>query len=154
MDNKDDVTKLNIRKGMIVISKDYENNVCYEFVAKIEVLNHSTVISKKYTPVIHCGTVRQSARIIIEENQVLKMGDEAEVRFRFIQYPEFIETGMIFFFREGTTRGVGVIKDILKLKDDPDPRPAEPKVRKYNHRRYRYHRRREGRIPKGNATVI
>jgi len=134
---KDDVTKANIRKGMIVISKELEQNVCYQFTADIEILTHSTVISPKYTPVIHCGTVRQSAKIVLTDGQALKMGDKAEVSFRFVQYPEFMEVGEKFFFREGTTRGVGEIKSILALKDDPDPKPAQPKRLKYHKRQRR-----------------
>jgi len=134
-DKKIDFSKTNIRKGMLVISKGIEDNICYQFNSKIQVLNHSTTISNKYSPVIHCGTIRQTARIILDENQHLKMGDEAIVTFRFIGQPEYIEPGMMFFFREGTTRGVGQVVSILSLKDDPDPNPAIPKPRKRNNRR-------------------
>lgn len=133
--DKEDVTKANIRKGMIVMSKEIEQNICYQFSAEIEILNHSTVISPKYTPVIHCGTVRQSAKIVLEEGQNLKMGDRAIVKFRFVQQPEFMEKESIFFFREGTTRGVGIVKDILALKDDPNPAPAEAKRKKFHKQR-------------------
>lgn len=140
LDKKDEVTKANIRKGTIVISKGLEQNVCYQFTAEIEVLNHSTVISPKYTPVIHCGIVRQSAKIILKPDQELKMGDRAPVDFRFVQYPEFMEVGEKFFFREGTTRGVGEIKSILSIKDDPDKNPAEQKKKKFHkHKRSRGH---------------
>jgi len=135
LDKKLDFNKAMIRKGMLIISKDIEKNICYQFTAKIEVLNHSTTISGKYSPVIHCGIVRQTARIFLDQNQHLKMGDSAEVEFRFIQHPEFMEPGMTFFFREGTTRGVGTVVRILNIKDDPDPNPAEPKKRKKNQRR-------------------
>jgi elongation factor 1-alpha len=136
-DKKAEVIKNSIRKGMIIISKDAEQNICYQFTAEIEILNHSTAISGKYTPVIHCGIVRQSAKIILKEGQVLKIKDTAEVGFRFIQHPEFIEEGTIFFFREGTTRGVGIVKSILSLKNDPDPKPAEPKKNKFRKKRLR-----------------
>ena len=124
VEKKEDVTKFNIRKGMLIVSKETEQNLCYQFTAEIEVLSHSTVISSKYTPVIHCGIVRQSAKIILNSGQVLKMGDRAEISFRFVKHPEFIEKGSIFFFREGTTRGVGVVKSILHLNEDPNKNPA------------------------------
>lgn len=143
-DKNGEVSKDNIRKGMIIISKEIEQNICYEFTADIEILNHSTVISKKYTPVIHSGIVRQSARIILEENQTLKMGDHSTVKFRFVHHPEFLEKGSIFFFREGTTRGVGNIIDILSIKDDPNPFPAEQKKRKFHkNRRHRQNKNKE-----------
>ena len=37
----------------------------------------------------------------------LKTKDKAIVEFKFVSHPEFIEKNIIFFFREGTTRGVG-----------------------------------------------
>lgn len=125
LDKKDELTPNNIRKGLVIISKNVEQCVCYEFKADVEILNHSSVISPYYTPVIHCGSVRQTAKIIFEENTTLKMGDRKEVSFRFFAHPEFIERGCTFFFREGTTRGVGKVKDILMLKDDPSPVPME-----------------------------
>ena len=137
-DKKDDVSKSNIRKGMIIITKGLEQNICYKFTANITILNHSTVISSKYCPVIHCGTIRQSAKIMLAENQeALKTGDDAIVNFRFTQHPEFVEIGNTFFFREGTTRGFGTVKEILPVKDDPDPNPAAPKHKRFLRQRHR-----------------
>lgn len=138
-DKKIDFTRDNIRKGMIIISKDVEQNICFEFSASIKVFKHSTTITNRYSPVIHCGVVRQTARIILDENKHLKMGDKADVKFRFVSHPEFIEKGMKFFFRESTTRGVGTITDILPISKDSNPNPAEAKkvrfFRKKNYRR-------------------
>ena len=39
----------------------------------------------------------------------LKTKDKAIVEFKFTAHQEFLEKDMIFFFREGTTRGVGKI---------------------------------------------
>jgi GTPase len=125
IDKKDEVGTKSTRKGTVVITKNVEQCICYEFTADVEILNHSSVISPYYTPVIHCGLVRQTAKIIFEENTTLKMGDRKEVRFRFLTRPEYIERGSTFFFREGTTRGVGKVKDILLIKDDPNPGPTD-----------------------------
>ena len=144
LDKKEEVSKANIRKGMIVVTKGLENNICYQFKATITILSHSTMISPKYTPVIHCGVVRQAARIILNENQALKMGDEAEVSFRFTQFPEFIGNGSIFFFREGTTKGCGTITEILPVKDDENQDPAEPKRVKQHRARRHHHKNNKG----------
>jgi len=149
LDKKDEVNRTNIRKGMLIISKELEQNVCYQFTSEIEILNHSTVISPKYTPVIHCGIIRQSAKIVLKPDQQLKMGDRASVDFRFVQYPEFMEVGEKFFFREGTTRGVGEIKSILAIKDDPDKNPAEAKKKKFHKQR-----RHKGNFKNNNQTGI
>ena len=138
LDKKIDFTKNMIRKGNVIVSKGFEKNICYEFKAKIEILHHSTTISSKYSPVIHCGTVRQTARIkLLSPEQILKVGDEAIVSFRFISHPEFIEPGMRFFFREGTTRGTGSVEEIIPITEDPDQNPAEPKKRKNRRRSFR-----------------
>lgn len=39
----------------------------------------------------------------------LRSGDRATVRFRFLQRPEFLTLGTRFVFREGRTKGIGVI---------------------------------------------
>jgi elongation factor 1-alpha len=114
-DKKIDLKKDMIRKGMLLITENMKHNICYEFKSSIKVLNHSTTISHKYSPVIHCGTVRQSAQIILEKDQYLKTGESATVSFRFLTRPEYMEKGTTFFFREGTTRGVGVIEDIVPI---------------------------------------
>jgi len=109
------INKYTIRRGMVIVSPENELNICMEFKAHIEILNHSTVISQNYSPVIHCGTVRQAAKIMLDKDIELKMGSKANVSFKFLQNPEYIEKDSIFFFREGTTRGVGVITDIVNL---------------------------------------
>ncbi len=114
-DKKIDLKRGMIKKGMLLLTENMKHNICYQFKSSIKILNHSTTISQKYSPVIHCGVVRQSAQIILGEDQYLKVGDSATVSFKFKHHPEYIEKGTTFFFREGTTRGVGVIDDIVSL---------------------------------------
>lgn len=131
LDKKITFGKPEIRKGMVIISENITKNICTQFKCSIKILNHSTTISERYSPVIHCGTVRQAAKIIIEPGQTLKMGDKAEVSFRFLDRPEFMEVGSKFFFREGRTRGIGNVTDILSVDDDPNPIiPENRKVKK------------------------
>jgi elongation factor 1-alpha len=145
--------KAQIRKGMIVSNEDLSDEIAFQFKCEIRILNnHSTTISKKYSPVVHCGPVRQTAKIILKENQVLEMGDKAEVSFRFVERPEFIEVGAVFLFREGTTRGLGTITEVLPLSKDPDKNPAESvKRRKFKRMRPSDNRRRRNR---NKGTVI
>jgi len=133
IDNKISFNKKNIKKGMLIRSNTTANNLCYQFTANIEVFKQScTTITLKYTPVIHCGNIRQTAKIIID-NENLRIGDKALVKFRFIRSPEFIEIGSKFFFREGHTKGVGVVTSILPIDEDNDKNPASCKTRKkYN----------------------
>lgn len=130
IDKKIKFTKDAIRKGFVVISKNTTTGcICYQFSADIQILNHSTTISHKYSPMIQCGIIRQSARIILENGQVLKMGDRAIVKFRFVSHPEFMEVGTTFIFREGVTRGVGTITELLNIDDDPNQLPSGFKKR-------------------------
>tara|TARA_B100000902_G_scaffold396420_1_gene457367 strand:+ start:5141 stop:6403 length:1263 start_codon:yes stop_codon:yes gene_type:complete len=118
---KENLTKNQIRKGVIVMdNEDFQKNVCKKFKAKITILNHSTTISNNYQPVIHCGLVRQAARIKILEtlnnknnNNKLRTGHKAIVEFTFSFRSEYIETDTTFFFRDGNTKGYGTITELL-----------------------------------------
>lgn len=155
-DNKITFEKGNIRtKGMVIISKNVEKNICYQFKAIIKILNHSTTITGKYSPVIHIGTVRQTAKIILNEDQTLKMNDEAEVSFRFVSHPEFIESGMMLFFREGVTRGVGTVTSIIPFNEDPNKEPAESTRRNRTNKKERKHKiRPNNKLPPKTAINI
>ena len=109
---KEQINRNQIRKGMVLIDNidKFKTNVVTKFKAKINILHHSTTIKSGYSPVIHCGPIRQSAKINLN-NQILRNGDTKEVEFEFTYYPEFIEKNMVFFFRDGSTKGVGNIID-------------------------------------------
>jgi GTPase len=113
-----------MRKGMVVISKECHPQATWEFEAQILILHHSSTIAKKYQAMIHCGNVRQTARIVSigkinndddrnEEDPVLRTGDHALLRFRFITSPEFIRSGAGILFREGRTKGVGRVVNVF-----------------------------------------
>ncbi len=119
--NKEIITKNQITKGVIIISDEtLKNNVVQGFKAEITILNHSSTITNNYTPVIHCGLVRQTAKITIldisdkkDNSNVLRTGSKAIVNFKFCYKKEYLETGKIFFFRDGNTKGYGTILEIF-----------------------------------------
>lgn len=102
--------KRSVLKGMVVVDEAIGDPVS-TFTAEVVVLTtHSTTIGTSYQPVINVGTVVQSARIIdITESEVLRCGDRATVRFKFMYRPELVHAGQFFMFREGETRGLGKI---------------------------------------------
>ena len=112
---KDTINRGQIKKGMVLIDslEKYENNISNKFKAKIDVLHHSTSIRNGYSPVIHCGPIRQTALMVINEEKKLRSGDKEIVIFSFKNHPEFLEKNNIFFFRDGNTKGVGEILEIL-----------------------------------------
>lgn len=119
LDKKVKLGRSEIRNGMFIMDRVYDNNICYQFTSSIQVLSHSTTITNRYSPVIHCDNIRQTAQIVVDKDVKLKIGDKAEVGFRFIKYPEFMEVGSLFFFREGATRGVGKVTSVLPVTEDP-----------------------------------
>ena len=110
VNTKDIVKRKTIRKGARLVSQcaTYKR-----FTSKVKILHHPTTITNKYQPTIHCGPVSQCARIIKMNKEYLRSHDEAEITFEFMYRPEIIEKGCNFVFREGLTKGIGVINEII-----------------------------------------
>lgn len=110
------LNKNQIKKGMVLIDsiEKWNKSITKKFIAKITVLKHSTTIKSGYTPVIHCGPIRQAAKITLDDENFIRSGDSTIVEFTFINHSEFLEENMIFFFRDGNTKGVGEILSLNK----------------------------------------
>lgn len=111
------VARRDVREGMRVISAEKKDIVaCYEFDADILVLYHSTTIALGYEAVVHCANVKQTARLVAIEGgkTVLRTGDKARVKFRFMRYPECVVPGSRIIFREGKAKGIGKVVDVTK----------------------------------------
>ena len=108
---KQTLTRNQIEKGCVLIDNisNWKENITDTFSAKIKVLHHSSMIKNGYSPVIHCGPIRQSASIKLIDDEYLKSQDKGIVTFKFRNNKEFIEKNMVFFFRDGLTKGVGEI---------------------------------------------
>ncbi len=102
-----------LRRGMYLISKTHDSFTSYKFVAKVKILHHPTTIKKNYEPMIHCGSIRQTAKIIEIEKEHLRTGDQSLVTFQFKCRPEFIQLDKQIMFREGKTKGIGVVTKVL-----------------------------------------
>jgi elongation factor 1-alpha len=115
---KEQLEREKIKKGMLIISnpEKYKNNVIKSFKAKVRILHHSTTITNGYRPVIHCGPIRQSASIKLldeDDKECLRTGDKRLVTFTYGEHSEFMEKDTVFFFRDGTTKGVGEVVELL-----------------------------------------
>ncbi|AYV78858.1 MAG: GTP binding translation elongation factor [Edafosvirus sp.] len=65
IDKKNDLTRENIKKGMIAVHPEVlTKNVAYRFISRIEILNHSTTIANNYCPVINAGCISQTSRLL------------------------------------------------------------------------------------------
>jgi GTPase len=100
-----------IRPGMRLLG-DFQS--VYQFQAKIKICNSSSTITKKYQPVVHCGGISQSVRIVAMDKEYLRSFDEGVITFQFMYRPEYIEVGNIFIMREGNLKALGKVINIDK----------------------------------------
>jgi len=130
MDKKFFLKRDKIKRGMVLLDTHHENHTYSEFEAKIKILHHPTTIKINYETTVHCGPVKQIAKIINiksknneqrikdgqEEidNNYLRTGDSSIVKFRFKKKPEFIQKHKQIVFREGQTKGIGWITQLIK----------------------------------------
>ena len=61
---------------------------------------------------LHVGAVSQTCSVVDIDRPLLRTGDRALVAFRFIQRPEFLAPGDRILFREGKTKGLGIVKSV------------------------------------------
>ncbi|KAK3374815.1 P-loop containing nucleoside triphosphate hydrolase protein [Podospora didyma] len=109
------VRRKDVRKGMVVLPKlegGASPKVYREFVAEVLILSHATTIKTKYQAMLHVGPVSQTCAIIDVDRPFIRTGDRATVAFRFVQRPEYLAPGDRLLFREGRTKGLGIVKSV------------------------------------------
>ena len=114
---KEQIKRSIFRKGMILVGKDAEPESVWEFVAEIVILHNPTTIKSNYQAVIHCGVIRQAAKIVSMSKPHLMMGDKGYVHFKFMYRPEYIKEGAALMMREGRTKGLGTVCSVVKPSD-------------------------------------
>lgn len=107
--NKDPLRKGSIRKGTVLLHAALEPVAHWEFDADVTVMHHATTIKVGYQAMIHCGVMRQTAKVTGLQSELIRTGDKAIVSFRFMYTPEWIVPGETVLFREGRTKGLGRI---------------------------------------------
>ncbi|KAF2102352.1 GTP binding protein [Rhizodiscina lignyota] len=141
------IRRKDVRKGMVVMHKPGANDgkdpnaavpikepkVYREFVAEVLILSHATTIKTRYQAMLHVGPVSQTCAIIDIDRQYIRTGDRATVAFRFVQRPEYLAVGDRILFREGRTKGLGIVKT---LGYDPE-NPLSPEAKKEKEERER-----------------
>jgi len=115
------IRRKDVRKGMVVLLAKSEANpnmivpqpkVHREFVAEVLILSHATTIRTKYQAMLHVGPISQTCSIVDIDRAYIRTGDRAIVAFRFCQRPEFLAVGDRILFREGRTKGLGIVKEV------------------------------------------
>jgi elongation factor 1-alpha len=113
--NPKEVLTINqIKKGMIITDRNMIDNVYFKFRSIIKIFNTTTTnLRVGYQPVLHCRTIRQTAKILeVKKNEDKQ--NEYECVFQFARNPEILEQNILFFFREGSTRGIGKIIELIE----------------------------------------
>jgi len=117
---------LMIRKGNVLVSQFDRAIQVSEFEAEIVVLKtHSTTIKLGYQPVIHACSIRQTAQIMeitkkqcargqIGDDNILRNGDRATIKFKFCYKPEFIRKGYRILMAEGKVKLIGKITNVIE----------------------------------------
>jgi GTPase len=120
------IRRKEVRKGMVVLPKlDTPPKVYREFVAEVLILSHATTIRPKYQAMLHVGPVSQTCAIIDIDREFIRTGDRATVAFRFVQRPEYLAVGDRILFREGRTKGLGIVKSLSYKEGSLKPAAAE-----------------------------
>ena len=97
---------------------------------------------------VHCGVIRQSAKMIkiekkakpgkekvkkegsddeVPEESLLRAGDTGLVRMKFIGNPEIIRVGQKIVFREARTKGVGDVVEVFPMTGDENKKEKKQK---------------------------
>lgn len=87
--------------------------------ARIVVLYHATSIHNGFQTTVHIGNIRQTAAIvaIMEcDKRGMHTNDTASVVFKFARHPEYVTEGMRLLFREGQTKGIGIVTQVFALQ--------------------------------------
>jgi hypothetical protein len=74
-----------------------------------------------YEPVATLGTTYQAVKIHSMNTDILRTGDTARVRFKFVHRPEYISPGMYIVFRENKCKGFGIIKRVIYDESELPP---------------------------------
>ena len=104
-----------VRKGMVVLPRVEGQpmpKAYREFVAEVLILSHATTIKSKYQAMLHVGPVSQTCSIIDVDRPFIRTGDRATVAFQFVQRPEYLAKGDRLLFREGRTKGLGIVLSV------------------------------------------
>lgn len=113
LDKKQALKKSSFRKGMVLVDPSLKPKATFFFRAEVVILHHATTIRERYEALVHCGVIRQAARVVHLSCDLLRAGDKATVTFRFCHHGEFLNVGSTLLFREGRTKGLGRIIELL-----------------------------------------
>jgi len=102
-----------VEKGMVLLDAKERPYAIRRFKARIFVLHHPTTIKEGYQSVFHFNAARVPCKFVKLSKKPLRTGDRASAVIEALYKPFYGYVGQRFLFREGRTRGVGVLTEIL-----------------------------------------
>lgn len=134
LEDKANFSRHAFTKGQILTNQATyaRSNTCYQFDCDIVVFRHSTTITNGYQCIMHCGTICQTVVFTLDENVVLRTGSRARVKVRFMWNAEFILPIQLVVFRDGKTKGMGLICQTYSMPEDENH--ATNNIKKQNPR--------------------
>ncbi|UYV79572.1 GTPBP2 [Cordylochernes scorpioides] len=105
-----------LRNGQVLVGSELQAPVVQFFQAQVHVLYVATAICPGFQTTVHIGNVRQTAVLVaILGSHSLVTNEKASVMFRFLRHPECIHPGSRLLFREGQTKGIGLVTQAFSV---------------------------------------
>lgn len=107
------------RKGQILCTDESFalEYTCYTLYTDIVAFNTGTNIRDGYQCVLHCGTIRHTVQFCGEITD-FRPCTRQTIKMKFQGESEFVIPGTRLMFRDGLTRGFGIITDIVNFRED------------------------------------
>jgi elongation factor 1-alpha len=98
-----------VEKGMALIGDGLPAKPIRGFEAEVFILHHPTTIRVGYEAIFHIHSIKEACRIVWASKETLRTGDKASIKVGTVFSPIFIREGDQFLFREGRSRGIGLV---------------------------------------------
>src|SRR5699024_2290037 len=106
------VREADLDRGMALLPRNSDPTPVRKFAADVMVLKHPTMNDDGYEPVVHLEALSEAASFHPENGQLLP-GDTGTTTVEFKFRPYLVEEGQRFVFREGQSKGVGTVTDVM-----------------------------------------
>lgn len=112
----------NIKKGMVALkSKKMFEIITKRFKAEVVLFTNRVTIRDGFNAKLNGLGIDQTVRLNLVKGKALESKGPHLVEMEFLQRPEFVPEDIEFTFREGDITGKGVVKEVVLLKNDPEP---------------------------------
>lgn len=111
------LTRNTFHRGIVILSNINDSNLLRKkFDVQMKILSNKAIVKRGYKPIIYCRSACQTAIVkqVHTEDQIGKTNQNVPVTIELERYPIFVQPGDMVYFRDGATKGVGVVTSINK----------------------------------------